>query len=86
MDTPTTPLAAILTKHRLRQVDLARGLGVSKVTVSLWAKGRAVPSGPNLVRIAIWLRAYEPLLRVEQLVAPEDRQVGGPDSRDARAS
>ncbi len=71
MDTPT-PLAAILTKHRLRQVDLARGLGVSKVTVSLWATGRAIPSGPNLVRIARWLRAYEPLLRVEELVAPEE--------------
>lgn len=71
MDTPT-PLAALLTKHRLRQVDLARGLGVSKVTVSLWANGRAIPSGPNLVRIAIWLRGYEPLLRVEQLVSDDD--------------
>ena len=75
MSTDTTPLAALLQKHRLRQVDLAEALSVSRVTVSLWAAGKAMPSGPNLVRITMFLREYDPLLRVEQLLAADDQVV-----------
>lgn len=65
-----TPLRRIVERHRdrgLTQKGIADALGVSEQTVWAWCKG-STPGGSNLVRLAEYLRAWEPKLQPADLL------------------
>jgi transcriptional regulator with XRE-family HTH domain len=67
-------LAEILQRNRLKQKDVAKALGVSRVSVGAWMSGRTTPSGARLVRLLGYLRSFEPTLQVEDLI-PSSEEV-----------
>ena len=46
------PLERVLAKHRVSQAELARALGMSRSTVSLWLAGKRYPSIKTMAWIA----------------------------------
>jgi len=51
------------------QGEIAEDLGIARETLSRWVTGAVVPSGPNLVRLADYLRRYLPSLRESDLLS-----------------
>jgi transcriptional regulator with XRE-family HTH domain len=45
-------LKEILVKKQLSQAKLARAMGISTVSMSAWATGKAMPSVESLIRIS----------------------------------
>lgn len=65
-------LGEVLDRNRLKQKQIAEAIGVSEETVSRWVNGHVRPSGDNLVRLAAYLRRYQPDVREADLLAPAD--------------
>lgn len=53
-------LKEVLQRNGLTQESVARSVDVSLMTVWNWANGRTVPAGENLVKLADYLRQFEP--------------------------
>ena len=60
-------LRDILSRSGLRQKDIAVALGVSPQAVWLWAEGKGMPDGSNLVRLVKVLQAHEPGITLDDL-------------------
>lgn len=64
-------LKQILDRNRLRQADVARALGVSRVAVGNWVNGHCIPSGTNLTRLFEYLRGFDASVSYADLVGRE---------------
>jgi transcriptional regulator with XRE-family HTH domain len=60
-------LREALGRSGLRQKDIAEALGVSPQAVWLWAEGKGMPDGGNLVRLIKFLQAHEPTITLDDL-------------------
>ena len=67
MDPRLKGLREALSRSGLKQKDIAEALGVSPQAVWLWAEGKGMPDGGNLVRLVKFLRGYEPTLTLDDL-------------------
>jgi transcriptional regulator with XRE-family HTH domain len=60
-------LRETLSRSGLKQKDIADALGVSPQAVWLWAEGKGMPDGSNLVRLVRFLQTHEPGLTLDDL-------------------
>lgn len=68
-------LDQVLHRLRLDQVDVARGIDVSRVTVGNWVHGRATPQGRNLAALLAFLQRYDDSLTLNDLLSsPESTE------------
>ncbi len=68
MTTNQSPIAAALSRNRLQQKHVAEALGVSRMAVLAWYHGRSVPTGENLIKLADYLRTFEPSISERDLL------------------
>lgn len=66
-------LAQILHKHNLSDTAVAAALGVTKMSVGNWRRGKSKPTGVNLLRLATFIVAYEPTVKMEELAGVPDK-------------
>lgn len=61
-------LKQVLERLRLDQVDVARALPVSRITVGNWVHKRAVPQGANLAALLKYLQGYDATITLADLL------------------
>jgi len=71
MQRQVTALRAALKRNRLQQKDVAAALGLSVFTLHNWTAGKATPTGDNLIKLADYLRQFEPGISERDLLQPQ---------------